>query len=62
MSRLIGMMSLAVIVYYTLRAVGLEIIEPLLAKAEMVGAVGSVTGLLAFAVMGLLLIAVCFKS
>ena len=62
MSRLIGMMSLATIVYYGLRAVGLEIIEPLLAKADAVGAAGSVTGLVAFGVMGLLLIVVCFKS
>lgn len=62
MSRLIGMTSLAVIVYYGLKAIGLEIIEPLLEKADMIGAVGSVTGLVAFGVMGLLLIAICFKS
>lgn len=62
MSRLIGMVSLAVIVYYGLRAVGLEIVEPLLAKADVIGATGSVTGLVAFGIMGLLLVAVCFKS
>lgn len=62
MSKLIGFVAMAVIVYVVLSYVGQEIIQPLLAEVGMAGLTGSATGVMAFAIMGLLATVVCFKS
>lgn len=62
MTKLIAMVSMAVIVYYGLQWVGQEVIQPLLTEAGIAGMTGSVTGIAAFGIMGLLMTVVCFKS
>lgn len=62
MSRLVAMVSMAVVVYYGLQWLGENVIFEILAEMGMVGLTGSVTGVIAFAVMGLLATVVCFKS
>lgn len=62
MTRLIAMVAMAIVVYIGLQWVGQEIIQPLLTEAGMAGLTGSVTGIIAFGVMGLLATVVCFKS
>lgn len=62
MTRLIGMASMAVITYYGLQWLGENVICEILAEMNMAGLTGSVTGVIAFVVMGLLMTVVCFKS
>ena len=62
MSRLIAMVAMAVVVSIGLQWVGQEVIQHLLAEAGASVLTGSVTGIAAFAIMGLLATVVCFKS
>ena len=62
MSRLIAMVAMAVVVYITLQWLGENVISEILATVNLAGQTGSVTGIVAFAVMGLMATVLCFKS
>ena len=62
MSRLIAMVSMAAVVFISLQWLGENVIMGLLAEVGLAGQTGSVTGVIAFAVMGLMATVLCFKS
>jgi len=62
MSRLIAMVAMAVVVYVGLQWLADNVIYEILASTGMAGYTGSITGVIAFAIMALLMSVVCFKS
>lgn len=62
MSKLISLLAMSTIVWVGLNWLAENVIHELLVSVELAGATASVTGLVAFGIMGLLLIVVCFKS